>query len=148
MRTTRVIAFFILFGCLINQLFAQDYQLETFGTRNAKLRWGIEAKQNSMNDEDLNKLNSDKIQGTILYNRKNKQGDIYWIGGTLYFDINGSIFNTENASQPNQKEAPRFLEIIDKPGEKLIRVLRISSQRGKYGFYVIKAWVEKKGSDH
>lgn len=133
-----------VFSSYANQLYGQE-QIETFGHKNAEWAWGLKGKQKSLNDDELVKLSFKEIEKLSLYekNEKSGRGDVYWVGGKLYFDNDGSIFNGRNESSPNQLDKPRFLEVIDTADKKVIRLMRISSQKGRYNFYIVKEFLVK-----
>ena len=64
-------------------------------------------------------------------------GDIYCIGGEIYFDIDGNIFNEKNV-----KNNVRVLEVIEEKGQKVYRVLIISPIKGKLMFLIVNEWKE------
>jgi hypothetical protein len=128
---------FVFFSAV--QLYGQG-QFQTFGHQNAEWGWGLKGRQNSLKDDELVKLSLKEIEKLRLYekNEQTGRGDIYWVGGKLYFDNDGSIFNGRNESSPDQMDKPRFLEVMNTGDKKAIRLLRISSQKGVYNFYIVK----------
>jgi hypothetical protein len=108
----------------------------TYEHQNAFWKW--ENDLTNKNEEEISAMDINALTDSILkvYNQEFLQamGSIFWMGGSMYFDDNGNIFNQQNIDN-----GTRFLELVKKDDKWIFKIFKIASDKN---ITLIKEWVK------